>query len=205
MKTKTGTVLVALASVAIVATVGVEKVVDTATGWLGGDTEIVGEGDFQIMVKSSEESRLKECTGQQIVQTNSCDDMPILLVDARRIPFIARNTKLAWESGLPAVLTMNRAKQHANRYQACRKQGRFTPTHPKSQCDEYPTAVTDEGGEQARVEEVPARENLCQGGMYGAQYPKEDGKKFLVVIIHPEHIASEAFAGVDLAKEKGLC
>jgi hypothetical protein len=47
-------------------------------------------------------------------------------------------------------------------------------------------------------------ENSCQGGSYGRQYPK-DGTRFLVVIVHPELIATEPFTGVDIAKEKGLC
>jgi hypothetical protein len=51
---------------------------------------------------------------------------------------------------------------------------------------------------------VPLRENACQGGSCGRQYPK-DGTRFPVAIVHPEHVAAEPFAGVDVAREKGLC
>lgn len=53
-------------------------------------------------------------------------------------------------------------------------------------------------------QEVPLRENACQGGSCGRQYPK-DGTRFPVAIVHPEHVAAEPFAGVDVAREKGLC
>lgn len=51
---------------------------------------------------------------------------------------------------------MNRSKQQANRKKACRTgfQRKYG-----GQCDEYPTASTEEGGAGARTEEVPAREN----------------------------------------------
>lgn len=65
-------------------------------------------------------------------------------------------------------------------------------------------ASTEEGGANARTEEVPGRENQCQGGMCGAQYPP-DGQRFLVVIRYPDLVASSPFAGRDIAKEQGRC
>ena len=64
----------------------------------------------------------------------------------------SRNTKLAWESGQPAVLTANRNKNRVNRN----------------------------------------------------QYPA-NAEHFLVVISHPDRVAAESFAGVDLAKDEGWC
>jgi hypothetical protein len=123
------------------------------------------------------------------------------VVDAARMPFIARNTKLGWEDGQPGILTMNRGKQVTNRAAACPRS--FPRLHGGS-CDEFPMAPTDEGGAGARAEEVPVRENSCQGGSYGKQYP-QDGARFLVVISNPDLIAVEAFTGTDIAKENGLC
>lgn len=137
-----------------------------------------------------------------MINQRKCGDIKVLVVDANRMPFIARNTKLAWESGRPGILTMSRAKQDENRKVVC---PRSFPKPNGGQCDEYPMAVTDEGGAKARAEEVPGRENSCQGGMYGAQYPKQEGEKFLVVIIHPEQIATVAFTGADIAKDQGWC
>lgn len=168
---------------------------------VGGGVEIIGTGDAQIMVAGSAKSNTKNCTAEQMVNQKQCDDLSVLLVNARKMPFIARNTKLAWESGSPAVLTMNRAKQTANRAKAC---PRSFPKPHGGQCDEYPMASTDEGGAQARAEEVPGRENQCQGPTYGAQYPK-DGKKFLVVIMYPDSIAPGPFTGADIAKDQGWC
>lgn len=63
-------------------------------------------------------------------------------------------------------------------------------------------AVTDEGGSGARTAEVPKRENLCQGGLYRPQYPA-DGERFIVVIANPGLMASNDFAGRDIAKDQG--
>jgi hypothetical protein len=88
-----------------------------------------------------------------MVKDKRCGDLKILIVNAKKMPFIARNTKLAWESGLPGVLTMNRPMQDANRKAAC---GTFKRQYG-GQCDEYPMAATNEGGKQARAEEVAER------------------------------------------------
>jgi hypothetical protein len=178
-----------------------EGVIDDIFG--SGGTEIIGEGDGQMLVAGSAKSETKQCTAQQMIKDKQCGDLHVLIVDAAKMPFIARNTKLAWESGRPAVLTMNRPKQPANRNIAC---GSFVHKYPPpmGSCDEYPMASTDEGGKGARAEEVPGRENLCQGGSYRPQYPK-DGEKFLVVIRYPDLIASGPFAGIDIAKEQGRC
>ncbi|XVV02481.1 NucA/NucB deoxyribonuclease domain-containing protein [Actinosynnema sp. CA-248983] len=170
-------------------------------GVLGGGHELVETGDTQVLVASDAASVVKRCTPEQLTVERSCDDRRVLVVDAAKMPFIARNTKLAWDDGHPGVLTMNRSKQTANRAAACPRS--FARPHGGS-CDEYPMASTDQGGAGARAEEVPKRENLCQGGSYGAQYPK-DGDEFLVVIIHPDNVATTPFTGKDIAMEQGAC
>lgn len=201
-RSKVGVLLPVVIIVAAVAVAGGEKVMDTVAGlFTGGGTAVLGEGDSRVMIASEAESDAKQCGAPQLVADKRCGDLHILLVDANKIPFIARNTTLAWESGRPGVLTMNRAKQDGNRRAAC---PRSFPKKYGGQCDEYPMASTEEGGAGARTEEVPGRENSCQGGMYGAQYPK-DGEQFLVAIIHPDQIATGVFSGVDIAKDQGLC
>lgn len=183
---------------------GGSTVYDAVTGIFGnvvGGTTTIGAGDSQVMISGDAESASKQCTAQQMVSTRQCGDLIVLIVDAARMPFIARNTKLAWESSRPSILTMNRGKQVANRAAACPRT--FPKPHGGS-CDEYPMAATDEGGKNARTEEVPVRENNCQGGSYGRQYPK-DGDNFLVIITHPDLIAPGPFTGTDIAKEQGLC
>ncbi|MGH3761171.1 hypothetical protein [Actinophytocola sp.] len=55
------------------------------------------------------------------------DGVGEVIADAAEMPFIARNTKLAWEQGKPAILTMDRRRQPANRDAAC---GGFVHRHP---------------------------------------------------------------------------
>lgn len=158
------------------------------------DAVTIGEGETALMVAANAEAKVVTCTAEAILTQRSCEGLRILVVDAARMPFIARNTKLAWESGLPAVLRMDRNKQIDNRKQAC---GRFKPSYG-GQCDEYPMAATAEGGAGARTEEVSSRENGCQGGSNVRQYPP-NGEQFLVVISRPALIASGPFTGVDVA------
>lgn len=196
MANKTANRLVGVA-VLIGAVVFAPQVVDEVGTWLGNavganDAVVVGEGETAVMVAANAKAKVVNCDTATILAERSCDGLRILVVDAARMPFIARNTKLAWESGRPAILTMNRTQQIANRKQAC---GRFKPNHG-GQCDEYPMASTSEGGEGARTEEVPGRENACQGGAYVRQYPP-NGVRFLVVISRPDLIAAGPFTGTD--------
>lgn len=191
-------------TVGAVAVFGLDTVMNTvndAIGGVTGGTEVIGNGGSQVLIASSANTEAGKCSTDEMVAQKKCGDLNVLIVDANRMPFIARNTRLAWESGRPGLLTMNRPKQRENRTAACPRS--FLKPYG-GQCDEYPMAVTDEGGEGARAEEVPGRENSCQGGMYGAQYPK-DGDKFLVVIAHPQHIAPHPFTGTDIAKDQGWC
>lgn len=199
MASKTTTRLVVIAVLVGGTVYFAPKAVDTVGTFLGdlvgaNDAATIGEGETALMVAANAKAKVVNCAPEDIIAQRSCDGLRILVVDAARMPFIARNTKLAWEAGLPAVLTMDRAKQATNRQQAC---GRFKPVHG-GQCDEYPMASTTEGGASARTEEVPGRENTCQGGLYVRQYPP-NGEQFLVVISRPDLIASGPFTGVDVA------
>jgi hypothetical protein len=165
------------------------------------DAVVVGEGDNALMITVEVRTQVAVCTPETILAEKRCGDLRVVIVDASRMPFIARNTKLAWEEDLPAVLTMNRPKYRENRRLAC---GGFKRIHSRGQCDEYPMASTDEGGAGARVEEVPDRENQCQGGSIVGQFPP-DGERFLVVISHPDMVATSPYAGSDIAREQGRC
>lgn len=199
MASKTATRFVVIAVLVGAAVYLAPKAMNKVGAFLGdlvgaNDAVTVGEGETALMVAANAEAKVVNCATEAILAQNSCDGLRVLVVDAARMPFIARNTKLAWESGLSAVLRMDRNKQIDNRKQAC---GRFKPSYG-GQCDEYPMAATAEGGAGARTEEVPGRENACQGGSYVRQYPP-NGEQFLVVISQPALIASGPFTGVDVA------
>jgi hypothetical protein len=83
------------------------------------DAVTIGEGETALLVAANAKAKVVNCAPETIVAQKSCDDLHVLVVDAARMPFIARNTKLAWESGRPAILTMDRSKQDANRNVAC--------------------------------------------------------------------------------------
>jgi hypothetical protein len=166
---------------------------------------VLGEGDAQVMVAGDAEAKVKECTTVQLVNDRRCGPLKIVIISAERMPFIARNIQLAWGEGQPFLLHRNSAKQTANRAAAC---GRFVAKYPGGSCDEYAFATTDEGGASARTEEVPLREQRCQGGALNAGYAKTgiaQGEEFLVVISHPSKIAKRAFTGPDIAEDQSAC
>lgn len=97
-------------------------------------------------------------------------------------PNIAPNIREAQRNGAPSVLTRDSDPRRVaqRRGRACRNIGE----RPEGQnCDEYPFATTEEGGEGARVVLVPKRENSSQGGRLGAFYKSnniENGDRFRV-------------------------
>jgi hypothetical protein len=106
--------------------------------------------------------------------------LPVFIVDSERTPTIARHVRQALDAGYPNLL--HRAPgtlARANRRAAC---GHYRG--PDS-CDEYPFAVTYEGGRTASVTGVPLLENRRQGGALSAFFAKERlrvGDPFLVVV-----------------------
>jgi hypothetical protein len=59
-KTKGGLLLAAVVVGGLI--LGGQTAIDTVTGWLnGGGTSLIGEGETQLMVASSAESKAKQC------------------------------------------------------------------------------------------------------------------------------------------------
>ncbi|HEY0691486.1 MAG TPA: NucA/NucB deoxyribonuclease domain-containing protein [Kribbella sp.] len=89
-----------------------------------------------------------------------------------------------------------------NRSKAC---AGFQPNYGDS-CDEYPFASSVEGGGGAQTQEVPLREQLCQGGTLRRQYQAQeinDGSEFAVVVIDLAAIPSGPYKGTDIARGAG--
>ncbi|WP_146108338.1 NucA/NucB deoxyribonuclease domain-containing protein [Actinokineospora auranticolor] len=179
--------------------VGPAAVIDTVTGvFESRDPVLIEDEGHQLLVGGDGETKARQCTVLVALTTRRCGDAKVVVIDAAKMPFIARNIHLAWGEGQPSILTRNSAKQAANRAAAC---GKFVPKNGGS-CDEYSFATTDEGGSGARTEEVPLREQRCQGGAISAGYAKAkvgQGDSFLVVIASPAQVATAGFAGADVA------
>lgn len=181
-----------------------EKFGDVVGGVTGG-VELVGEGENRFMVAASASSRVDQCTPQKSLAEGACEDLKFIVFDASKMPFITRNISEAWKAGKEGVLTKDSQAEPQNRKEVC------LPSFPRAfggECDEYPFASTRQGGRGAREMEVPARENRCQGGTINAQQIVrgiKDGDDYLVVIIHPENIATGDYQGVDIAIEKETC
>ncbi|WP_157368192.1 NucA/NucB deoxyribonuclease domain-containing protein [Alloactinosynnema sp. L-07] len=139
--------------------------------------------------------RLEECTPTVIKRDRRCGELPVLPIDAKATPYIARNISIAWSAGKPALLTLMRANADANRAAALSGRAR---AFSRTSLDEYPMATTGEGGKGARVEEVPENENNSQGETMNTFYyvnKMADGDQFLVVILNPHDIARDAYKG----------
>lgn len=203
MATKTGggLLLVGIIVVGLVAVFGVSKVVDVVEGIFGGnDPVIVGEGDVALMVAADARSKVKPCTAERIIQDKQCDNLKIVVIDAAKMSFIARNIQLAWAAGKPFILHRDSAARPANYKKSC--QSGFVKKYPdKGSCDEFPFASTQEGGVSARTEEVHLDEQNCQGGTISRAYqdrPIGQGEQFLVVISRPDKIAKQPWQGEEV-------
>lgn len=211
-RTKSGLLLPILVVVGLVAVFGVGPLKDTVSDVFGGvtgyDTVVISEGDTTVMVVSNAESDLEECTVQEITSTKRCHDVKILVIDAVKMPHIARNIQLAWGEGKDFMLHRDTPESRRAKYEAsCGARSGFVIKYPgQGSCDEYQFASTTEGGSGARTEEVPVREQNCQGATIKNTYYTRPGiavgEEFLVVISNPASIATEPFAGVDTAKEQ---
>ncbi|MBM7774377.1 hypothetical protein JOD54_004581 [Actinokineospora baliensis] len=201
-RTKSRLFLSVLVVVGAVAYFGPTEVLEAVTGLVGNDDPVlIEQNGRQLLVGGDGESKARKCTVEVALTRRVCGDVKVVVIDAGKMPFIARNIQLAWGGGHPSILTRNSAKQGANRAAAC---GSFVPKYGGS-CDEYAFATTDEGGSGARTEEVPLREQRCQGGAISAGYAKAkigQGDSFLVVIATPTAVAATAYTGADEAQEQ---
>jgi len=205
-KTKGGLLLpVVVVAIVVVAVPQLrDKALDRFSRLTGG-IELVGEGETQFMVAASAASKVHKCIPRQSLADRQCGDLKFVVIDAARMPFIARNISTAWQVGKPGVLTKDSAAETVNRRKVCLSS--FPRPHG-GQCDEYPFASTRQGGEGAQEQEVPARENQCQGGTLSRQYLATgigDGDDFLVVITRPSKIAQGPYHGVDIAEDQSWC
>lgn len=167
--------------------------------------DLGGEAGAEYLVAPGMRPRTDECGADRILNDRQCDDVKVVQIDAAKMPFIARNIRLAWSEGKPFILHKDApGTDEPKRSAVC---GRFTAQLPKGSCDEYAFASSKEGGrpENVRIEEVPLREQNCQGGTLRQEYRRArivEGDAFTVVITNPDKIADKPYWGVDIAKER---
>jgi hypothetical protein len=212
-RTRSGLLLPLAAVVGLVAVFGVDPLVDVVDDVLGSvtghETVVIGTGDATAMVVSDVAPDLESCTVTQIIDTKRCGGLKILVIDAAKMPYIARNIQLAWGDRRGYLLHRAAPENRRANYQAsCGPRSGFVVRYPGTgSCDEFEFASTAEGGAGARTEEVPVREQNCQGATIKNAYYTTPGiaigEEFLVVITNPVSIAIGPFAGSDTAKERG--
>lgn len=206
-KTKSGLFLpLIVVSAVAIAVFGFDKVVDTVTDFIG---DIAGQDvEEAVALPDGERGRIKACTAEQLVDNRRCKGLPVVVIDARDMPYIAHNITSAWREGKPALLTrVTPDQKRLNRRIACNAAVKASLT---GSCDEYAFAVAAEGGANARVEGVPAREQREQAKAICATLNRSDGPKpgeqFLVVIVNPGHIKKTSYDGTsDPSDPPELC
>jgi hypothetical protein len=138
---------------------------------------------------------------QPSINCGSC--RKYVVITAQKMPFIARNISLAFQAGKPFLLhKANAVVQGANRKASC---GSFQPNY-QGWCDEYPFASSHEGGAGAHTQEVPPREQQCQGGTLSRQYAAQqitEGTQFAVLVTDTSAIPAGPYKGTDIARSEG--
>ena len=161
---------------------------------------LIGEDPtYQFLAGDDGAPRVRNCEPATVLTEKKCGDLKIMIIDAGRMPWIARNIQLAWTQGKPSLLHRESTERPRRYRESC---GRFTKTYTTGSCDEFPFASSLEGGNYlpggARVEEVDIAEQRCQGGTVETTYryrPIDPGEEYLVIIAQPEKIPAEAWAG----------
>lgn len=198
-----------LLPVAVVVAAVVYFAPDTARDVLGsllpGDPVVIGVGAEAVMVADGAGDRVRQCTASAVINQKKCGDLKVVIMDAAKMPHITRNVSLAWGEGKDYILTRSSTPRDANYKAAC---GKFVKKYTDGSCDEYAFASTKQGGASARTEEVPAREQDCQGGTIGSAYRWQQikaGDDFLVAISNPTKVATQPYVGDDIAEDKTSC
>ncbi|MGX7827604.1 NucA/NucB deoxyribonuclease domain-containing protein [Actinokineospora sp. 24-640] len=204
-KTKGGILLPLVLVAGVVAYFGGEKIMDATERLLGSDPVIVGSGDAAIMVAGGAESMVEQCTAAVALTTKRCGDLKVVIMDAVKMPYITRNISLAWAEGKDFILTKNSKPRDQNYKLAC---GAFVKKYADGECDEYPFAMSIQGGAGARTEEVPRREQRCQGAAIGNATRWQGikaGEDFLVIISNPSRVEIKPYQGQDVAEDTTSC
>jgi hypothetical protein len=99
----------------------------------------------------------------------------VVRIPRRRYPYTADHILDAIAAGEPQILHVDRAGADANREQSLRG----IPTRPGYDRDEYPPAVSREGGAGADVRYVPSSDNRGAGTVMGERlHAYCDGQRF---------------------------
>ncbi|WP_158840541.1 NucA/NucB deoxyribonuclease domain-containing protein [Saccharothrix deserti] len=170
-------------------------------------SELGSSVEPSYVVAPAVKPRTDRCTADQLLKERQCDDLKVVLLSAEKMPYITRNIQLAWAEGKPAILHKDAPGTDQTKRNTVCGSGVFTKTFPDGSCDEYAFASTVEGGSFAtvRTEEVPLREQNCQGGTLRQEYRRANiaqGDAFIVVITNPGKIATSAYAGSDTAEDQ---
>ncbi len=112
-------------------------------------------------------------------------NLPVLVIESQRMPYIAAHIRDAQAAGYPSVLRRlkNKTQSERNRDAACAELP--SPRPSGMQCDEYPFASTYEGGANSSARLVPEKEQEIQGGVMSGFYRRranniQDGTPFIV-------------------------
>lgn len=114
------------------------------------------------------------------VCSNVTKSLPIFRISRKRLPAIAENIDCAIKSGHPNVLT-----KRATRLDGLSKDIPVID-YPNFHRDEYPFAITEEGGFGCWIGHVPAYENMSAGNMLKQFFKKNKikaGDQFIVEIV----------------------
>lgn len=124
------------------------------------------------------DGRVCEALGHGHAERRSCRRLRAVLVvviSRSRYPYTADHVVDAVAGGEPAILHIDRAGADANRDASLRG----IPTRPGYDRDEYPPAVSREGGSGADVRYVPSSDNRGAGTVMGERLsPYCDGQRF---------------------------
>jgi RHS repeat-associated protein len=119
-------------------------------------------------------------SGQSNGPTTSDSPKPVF-IDPDKHPEAAGHAEDAQKAGKPTVLTVDREGKEKRRQEALKG----IKTVPAKDRDEYPPAVTQEGGRGASVRHIDSSDNRGSGGSFGNQIQDVPNGGQIQIIIGP--------------------
>ena len=159
-------------------------------GWaiLGGTALYLGWRYFHSANQQADEAGAEHAPGAVCncppggAPAESSDEPKKIYIDPNAHPEAATHVQDAQASGHPSEVTVDRGADVARR---CRVATSSTPSEAGKDRDEYPPAISKEGGSGSSVRNIPLGDNLGAGASMGGQLRDVPNGSRVQIIVGP--------------------
>lgn len=93
--------------------------------------DVTGQASEEYAVAPGARGRVEKCTADQVLKDKRCEDLKFVVIDAAKMPYIARNISLAWAEGHGFLLHRDTSESRTAKYQQTWRQERLRDPLPR--------------------------------------------------------------------------